>query len=155
MDHFEDYITIVVQKTDRLKERLNHLHGIDNMSWREIAKLPEFHGLPVRTIYEIARGRAVPLKYYDAFGFPPHALAPVCPKCGRVPIRHKCDCTNKPARAPVSHICIHCKWWCSPIEVNNFLWANCKNNIAMEKCDMNICYRSDYGCKFWKRKEDL
>lgn len=37
-------------------ERLNHLHSIKHMSWREIALEPDFMGIPQSTLNHISKG---------------------------------------------------------------------------------------------------
>jgi hypothetical protein len=46
-----------VQSLDMVQERLNCLHEIGGLSWRRIAALEEYEGIPPGTLNAIAKGR--------------------------------------------------------------------------------------------------
>lgn len=46
-----------VQSLDMARERLSRLHDIGGLSWRKIAALDEYKGIPPGTLCAIAKGR--------------------------------------------------------------------------------------------------
>jgi hypothetical protein len=46
-----------VQSLNSLVQKLNALNGIEGLSFRKIASLPEFSGIPFGTLANIAKGR--------------------------------------------------------------------------------------------------
>ena len=51
------------QASDILRERLRSLHDTSGLSWRKIAEIPEFKGVPAGTLCAIAKGAKVPKKW--------------------------------------------------------------------------------------------
>ena len=45
-----------VRKGDVMRERLNKLHNEEGVSWRKIAKMPEFKGIPAGSLCSYAGG---------------------------------------------------------------------------------------------------
>lgn len=96
-----------VQTLDRVRKRLNNLHGIKRQGWREIASMADFEGIPPGTLSAIAKGRE-PKKaiHRKILNLPPLRVEtepcqnPDCDGFGQV---HKWDCQTqvvrpKPAR---------------------------------------------------------
>jgi hypothetical protein len=44
-----------VRNSDTHRERLIHLHDVQGLSWREIAKLDEYKTIPAGTLYSFAK----------------------------------------------------------------------------------------------------
>jgi len=60
-----------VQGQDIIRERLNRLHDIDGLSWRRIALLDAYSGIPAGSLCSYARGRTVKnLEHRRIFGLP-------------------------------------------------------------------------------------
>jgi len=63
---------IGVQTLDIVRERLNHLHDIDRLSWRKIAALDAYKGIPAGTLCSYAKGRELKnLEHRRILGLPP------------------------------------------------------------------------------------
>lgn len=45
---------------DAIRKRLNQLHDEDHLSWRKIAEMPEFEGVPAGTLCSFAKGNYTP-----------------------------------------------------------------------------------------------
>ena len=60
-----------VQHSDIVQVRLNKLNGIDKLSWRKIALLDEYKGIPPGSLCSYAKGR-IPEnnKHRRMLGFP-------------------------------------------------------------------------------------
>ena len=56
------------QASDILQERLQRLHDIDGLTWRKIAALRHYRGIPAGTLCTIANGGDVPEKWYRKLG---------------------------------------------------------------------------------------
>ena len=69
-----------------IKAELIIRHDTNGLSW---LKLAQIYNIPCGTLWDIAHGKPIPLKWYTALGLPEHQPAPVCRYCGRVHIR-KC-----------------------------------------------------------------
>ena len=68
-----------VQASDRLCKQLNKLHDIDRQSWRKIALLDEYKGIPAGSLCSYAKGR-IPEnnKHRRMLGFPEIIKQVVC-----------------------------------------------------------------------------
>jgi very-short-patch-repair endonuclease len=86
-----------VQTLDKLQERLNTIHDTHGLSWRAIAQIPEFAGIPAGTLCAIAKGRD-PKDAHERLllRLPALAPAPVCPKCGVPHVTKRCTAGRKP-----------------------------------------------------------
>jgi hypothetical protein len=80
-----------VRNADRIKKHLQCLYMTFGMTWREIANLPEFQGIPAGTLCSISKGYDVKNPSVRVkLGLPARALAPVCVSCGVVHVSRKC-----------------------------------------------------------------
>lgn len=79
-DDYSDSLTT----SDTVRERLNHLHDSLDMSWRRIADLEEYKGIPAGTLCSFAAGwEPKGYKSRMAFGLgPSHSIE--CPNCDHV-----------------------------------------------------------------------
>jgi hypothetical protein len=76
--------TTTVQSLNSLIERLTSLNKVDKLSFRKIARLPEFSGVPFGTLANVAKGRDPKDTHTRALlGLP--AIAHVVPVQGAVP----------------------------------------------------------------------
>jgi hypothetical protein len=73
-----------VQLLDTIQARLNRLHDSGSLSWRKIAALPDYQGIPAGTLCAIAKGREPKKKEHrKMLGLPPAAVeVDPCPDCG-------------------------------------------------------------------------
>jgi predicted RNA-binding Zn-ribbon protein involved in translation (DUF1610 family) len=140
----------LVTNCDALRTRLYTLNRIDKLPWREIAKKPDFVGIPAGTLCRISKGYEPKNNHIRSrLGLPAMVSTPVCPTCGKVHISKICPMTRKNAPR-VKHICENCTWW----KVNDYLGnvGNCNNETMLEHTNIGFTY-GDFGCRFWKRKE--
>ena len=80
-----------VRTSDSIPDQLKFLNLVQHMSWREIAKLPEFQGIPAGTLCSISKGfEPKNPKVRVQLGLSAQALAPVCPTCGVVHVTKRC-----------------------------------------------------------------
>jgi len=81
----------VLRTGDNWQQVLQNLHTTSGMSWREIANLPEFQGIPAGTLCSISKGfEPKNPKVRVQLGLSAQALAPVCPTCGVVHVTKRC-----------------------------------------------------------------
>lgn len=68
----------VSSSLDSVQQRLRSLHTQSSLSWREIASLPQYEGIPPGTLCAIAKGRDPKNpEYRRKLGLPR-----ICPNCG-------------------------------------------------------------------------
>jgi len=80
-----------VQSLDMVQEELNRLHLVEHLSWRKIASLEPFLGIPAGTLCAIAKGREPrDSEHRRILKMPALELAPVCRKCGQVHVTKRC-----------------------------------------------------------------
>jgi hypothetical protein len=141
---------------DTLKKRLNYLHGIDKVSYRKIALLDEFYGVPAGTLCDMAKGKEPRSPHLRArLGLPALVSLPPCPKCGEVHLAKTCPAARKKA-ARMKHICDNCfNWLDRRIEYPTREEGYCKSGDVMNAtgCDDHLYPDHDFGCRFWQRKE--
>jgi len=80
------------QASDIIQDELKALHLIPKMSWRKIACMPKYQGIPAGTLCSISKGGQIPNKYRAQLGIPHEAPAPVCLDHGVV---HLYDCKKE------------------------------------------------------------
>lgn len=56
------------QNSDTLRDELNHLHGTPGTTWRDIARLPQYSGIPAGTLCAIAKTGYIPPKWHKKLG---------------------------------------------------------------------------------------
>lgn len=98
-----------VTKCDTPLERLKSLRDTSLLSFRQIADLPEFTGIPPGTLCAIYKGKSVPKRWRARFGMPDAALVVVVgeaeiPPGTQVATASRCACgqwfvSNHPRRA--------------------------------------------------------
>lgn len=110
--------TAARQSSDTIQDELRRLHTVDRMTWREIAALPQYSGIPPGTLCGIVTQGYIPPKWHHQLGLPTTkvTLTPVngtpitpgaqvldcreCVRCGRAFVpntakRRRCyDCTQ-------------------------------------------------------------
>ena len=59
-----------VTTCDMIVERLKVLHSTSGLSWRSIANLDEYRGIPPGTLNRIAKHGYIPYKWHYQFGLP-------------------------------------------------------------------------------------
>ena len=62
---------MLVRTLDTAQERLNYLHGTIGLTWREIANLDDYRGIPAGTLCSIAHGAEPKRKHRAQLGLPP------------------------------------------------------------------------------------
>lgn len=95
-----DSKTMGVTNPDTVRERLTGLHDTQHLSWRLIAALPEFVGVPAGTLCTWSKTGYLPRKHHARFGWTVTVDVPVCPIHGTV---HCYDCSReivKPKHKP-------------------------------------------------------
>ena len=65
--------TIPVRTSDSPQERLKWLHGTLGLTWREIANLDDYKGIPAGTLCSYANGAEPKRKHRQRLGLPPVA----------------------------------------------------------------------------------
>ena len=100
--------TILVRTSDSPQERLKWLHGTLGLTWREIANLDDYRGIPAGTLCSYANGVEPKRKHRQQLGLPP--LSEVIYLDGKLPTGQAisigvsvCECgilyiSNHPAR---------------------------------------------------------
>jgi hypothetical protein len=81
---------MAVRTPDIVRRRLIVLHDIYGLSWRKIAEIDEYKGIPFGTLCAIAKGYLIPYCHYDKFGLRRMEPAPVCARCGTVHVTKRC-----------------------------------------------------------------
>lgn len=79
-----------VTSCDTVSSELNRLHDTYGLSWRKIAVLDDYRGIPPGTLSSIAKGKPVPHKWLHQLGLPETKPAPVCRYCGVVHVSQRC-----------------------------------------------------------------
>jgi hypothetical protein len=91
--------TPAAQSLPAVQNRLQQLNMVDNLSFRKIAALSEFQGIPAGTLAHIAKGREPKDPHTRALlHLPTFVPAPACPDCGEVHIKPTCPRKRKPRR---------------------------------------------------------
>lgn len=85
-----------VRTPDIVSKALFELNRYQHLSWRKIALLDDYSGIPPGTLSSIAKGYPVPRKWYARLGIREMKPAPVCLQCGQVHVTKRC--TAKPRR---------------------------------------------------------
>lgn len=95
--------TIGRHECDIERKTLLRLHEIDGLSWRKIANLDRYNGIPAGTLCSFANGdKELPDQYKWQLGIPFTAPASVCPIHGVV---HEYDCqSQRVSRKPAPKI---------------------------------------------------
>jgi hypothetical protein len=65
-----------MDKTKKLREMLKKLHDQDGLSWRKIAKLRKYQGIPAGTLCSIYNGDPVPDVHKRRLGIPKKPAPP-------------------------------------------------------------------------------
>jgi hypothetical protein len=73
-----------VRTSDIVSKRLAELKDTSGLTFRQMAALDEFHGIPPGTLCAIYKGAEVPRKWRRRLGLPEIKPAPACPDCGEV-----------------------------------------------------------------------
>jgi len=93
-----------VAESNTVKNILVGLHDTYGRSFREIQALPEFGGIPLRTLHSIYSGkRDIPKKHRARFNLPELIPVPACPipNCDDPTHQHKHGERAVPVDAPV------------------------------------------------------
>ena len=70
---------------DTEREALKMLHDTSGLSWRKIAQMPKYRGIPAGSLCSFATGKKDLANEYKArLGIPFETLAPACSACGQV-----------------------------------------------------------------------
>jgi len=78
---------------DIIREQLNELHDRYGLSWRKIANVGQYRGIPAGTLCAIAKGtKEIPDKFKARFGILIEVPVAPCPIHGVV---HKYDCQTQ------------------------------------------------------------
>ena len=87
-----------VTESNAIRDELALIRDNLCMTWREIATMPKYQGIPIQTLSMIYLGkRGVPKKYRERLGLPTTQPAPVCPEHGVVHVG-KCPKKLRPPR---------------------------------------------------------
>ena len=74
-----------VTESNAVRDELALIRDNLCLTWREIATMPKYQGIPIQTLSMIYLGkRGVPKRYREQLGIPDTAPAPVCPVHGVV-----------------------------------------------------------------------
>ena len=88
--------TMPVQSLDNLSGTLQALKAIHGTTWRDIAQIEQYQGIPAGTLCAIAKGRNPKNPHYrEILRLPVLALAPVCLQCGEVHTTKRCTANDK------------------------------------------------------------
>lgn len=77
-----------VRNPDIVSKALSELHDTSGLSWRKIAKMDDYSGIPAGTLAAIAKGYPIPRKWHHRLGVRETKPAPVCLECGEVHIKN-------------------------------------------------------------------
>lgn len=108
--------TMPVTKRDKPQERLKYLHDTARLSWREIANLDLYRGIPAGTLCRIAKGWEPAKKYRAQLGLAP--MVEVIVIGGEipqglliVPAWSTCKCGNQFFTTSGRKNCYICRAW--------------------------------------------
>jgi len=88
-----------VRTPDTVREALNRLHVDAKTSWRKIARMSDYSGIPAGTLSSIAKGYPIPRKWRRRLNVPDYAPAPVCLRCGEVHVTRRCTKRSRDYRS--------------------------------------------------------
>lgn len=119
---------IYVPSEDTIRMRLNVIHAF-GVSWRNMAKLPEYKTIPAGTLCAIAKGKRVPDKHKKQLGLPYSLLTTVCSAgCGEVhSIDRACEMQVTVRPKPVPRARKQPERW--PENKHGWLWDISKNKL--------------------------
>jgi len=108
--------TIGVTTRDTPQERLKYLHDTARLSWREIANLDAYRGIPAGTLCRIAKGWEPAKKYRARLGMAPTVEVIVIggelpPGVQIVPSFSVCKCGNQFFTTSGRKNCYICRAW--------------------------------------------
>jgi hypothetical protein len=83
-----------VRNSDIVQERLKHLHDTEMLSFRKIAAVDDYNGIPPGTLCAIYHGEPIPIRHREALGLPQLVKVEACPTCGVVHTRKTCPRRN-------------------------------------------------------------
>ena len=95
--------TPTVQSLDMVRDELIRLNKVEHLSWRKIACLERFYGIPAGTLCAISKSREPrDIEHRRILRLPALELAPVCKKCGEMHVTKRCT-NRKQGSRPVQH----------------------------------------------------
>ena len=94
--------TSLVRTSDNVQGELKVIYDTSDMTWRDIANLEQYKGVPPGTLSTIAKHGYVPKKWYHRFNIQEYKPAPACIRCGDVHTTRRCtaNSNDRPRRQP-------------------------------------------------------